>query len=67
MMSALEYLHAQGFVHRDLKLENLLLDDKHNLKLVDFGFSTCIFGKDGQGYLSTALGTPTYMAPEIHE
>ena len=44
-----------------------MLDEKFNLKLVDFGFSTCVFGKDGQGFLSTTLGTPSYMAPEIHE
>lgn len=33
-------MHKKGVVHRDLKLENILIDDKMNLKIVDFGFAT---------------------------
>ena len=39
MVSAVGYLHALGFVHRDLKLENILLDRDGNIKLTDFGYS----------------------------
>eukprot|EP00331_Platyophrya_macrostoma_P019324 CAMPEP_0176465988 /NCGR_PEP_ID=MMETSP0127-20121128/37619_1 /TAXON_ID=938130 /ORGANISM="Platyophrya macrostoma, Strain WH" /LENGTH=406 /DNA_ID=CAMNT_0017859059 /DNA_START=31 /DNA_END=1252 /DNA_ORIENTATION=- len=46
--------------------ENLLFDDKFNVKIADFGFSTLIAGKDGSYELKTVLGTESYMAPEIH-
>ncbi len=40
MLSGVNYLHSQhGVVHWDLKPENLLLDDNHNIKIVDFGLS----------------------------
>ena len=39
LMSVLQYIHSEGVSHRDLKLQNFLLDDDFNLKLVDFGFS----------------------------
>lgn len=61
MIDALEYMHKKGVVHRDLKLENILIDDKMNLKIVDFGFATYKTIKKLQSY----KGTKTYMAPEI--
>ena len=39
LLKALCYLHTKGYSHRDLKLDNILLDDKFNLKIVDFGFA----------------------------
>jgi serine/threonine protein kinase len=50
-------------VHRDLKLENILIDDNMNLKVADFGFAT--YKKINK--LSSYRGTMTYMAPEIKE
>ena len=41
-MSALNYLHSKCIAHRDIKLENVMLDTKGNVKLIDFGFSTQI-------------------------
>ena len=65
-MNGLAYCHAQGVVHRDLKPENLLLDQHFNIKIADFGFAGPIDGRDGEGNLTTKLGTMNYMAPEIH-
>ena len=55
-------MHSKNVVHRDLKLDNMLLDEKMNIKVIDFGFA-----KDGQtSNLSQCIGTGPYMAPEIH-
>ena len=40
LIDSIEYMHKKGVVHRDLKLENILIDRKMNLKIVDFGFAT---------------------------
>ena len=41
LLQCLEYLHALDITHRDIKLENILLDQDNNIKIIDFGFSTC--------------------------
>ncbi|XP_076027154.1 maternal embryonic leucine zipper kinase [Genypterus blacodes] len=64
IVSALAYVHSQGYAHRDLKPENLLIDEDHNLKLIDFGL--CAKPKGGLGYeLLTCCGSPAYAAPEL--
>jgi serine/threonine protein kinase len=58
----IKYLHDRHIVHRDIKLENLLLDESNTVKIIDFGFSTIVPpGKK----LKIFCGTPSYMAPEI--
>ena len=62
IMKGMHYLHSRGVCHRDIKLENIIIDDKNNIKLIDFGF-----GATGP---KTKLhnffcGTPSYMPPEI--
>ncbi|KAG5190757.1 kinase-like domain-containing protein [Tribonema minus] len=62
ILQAVEYLHVREIIHRDLKLENILLDEARNVKLVDFGFATSV----AQGRrLHVFCGTPSYIAPEI--
>ena len=62
-------MHSNGLVHRDLKLDNILLDADGNVKISDFGFSAPANGRirDLQGNLTTYCGTQGYAAPEIVE
>ena len=59
------YIHSRGIVHRDIKLENILLENTGQIKLCDFGVSTMV-PIDGT-YLTECTGTPIYMAPEVVE
>ncbi|XP_049799093.1 maternal embryonic leucine zipper kinase-like [Schistocerca nitens] len=64
IISAVAYLHEQGYAHRDLKPENILLDKNQNLKLIDFGL--CAKPAGGlESHLLTSCGSPTYAAPEL--
>jgi serine/threonine protein kinase len=57
------YLHQQNIVHRDIKLDNILVEESTRMvKLIDFGFSVVVAG--GQR-LKVFCGTPSYMSPEI--
>lgn len=61
IMSAIDYMHRQDVAHRDVKLENILIDpDTMKVKIIDFGF--CCQAKEK---LKVFCGTPSYMSPEI--
>ncbi|KAL4779099.1 hypothetical protein BJX76DRAFT_341790 [Aspergillus varians] len=63
LVGAVSYVHGKSCVHRDLKLENILLDKNENVKLCDFGFTREYEGK--ASYLQTFCGTVCYSAPEM--
>ncbi len=63
LMAGLEYMHNNGVIHRDVKLENVLFSEDGNMKLLDFGFS--VLCRDPNKKLKIFCGTPSYMAPEI--
>ncbi|XP_063804837.1 serine/threonine-protein kinase SIK1-like [Pseudophryne corroboree] len=64
ILSAVVYCHSQNIVHRDLKTENLLLDENMDIKLADFGFGN--FYMEGRP-LNTWCGSPPYAAPEVFQ
>lgn len=65
IISGVRYLHRHKVIHRDLKLGNLFLSDKMEIKLGDFGLATKL---EYEGEKKrTICGTPNYIAPEILE
>jgi serine/threonine protein kinase len=60
---ALGYLHANNIIHRDLKLENILLEEDGYIVIADFGLSKILSHPDEQ--TGTFVGTPVYLAPEV--
>jgi serine/threonine protein kinase len=64
LVSVLDYLHSvRRVAHRDLKLENIMLDAYNNIKLIDFGLSRGF--PDSESRYSTPCGSPPYIAPEL--
>ncbi|KAH8821671.1 BcCMK3, calcium/calmodulin-dependent protein kinase [Xylogone sp. PMI_703] len=64
LILGIEYLHAQGVVHRDIKPDNLLLTEDDVLKVVDFGVSE-MFDKQSDMRTSKSAGSPAFLPPEL--
>lgn len=62
MISILQFLQSKQLLHRDIKLENILVNDKFEVKLCDFGIAVPM---SHSRVLSEHVGTPVYLAPEV--
>ncbi|XP_051129493.1 CBL-interacting serine/threonine-protein kinase 1-like isoform X2 [Andrographis paniculata] len=65
LIDGVSYCHNKGVFHRDLKLENVLIDTHGNIKITDFGLSALPQHVRDDGLFHTTCGSPNYVAPEI--
>jgi len=66
LVSALLHCHSKGIAHRDVKLENLLINKRGQIKLIDFGLCDYVFDAEHQlKYSMDSVGSPCYIGPEI--
>lgn len=71
MIKALIHCHANGIIHRDIKLENIMFNtseivDYSDIQLIDFGLATST-ENNSIGLLNTIVGSPYFTAPEVFE
>lgn len=63
IIDGLAHIHSKGVLHRDIKLDNILLDGHGRVKIADFGVSRIV--KSTQEEMTEQCGTPAYIAPEL--
>ncbi|CAF1085670.1 unnamed protein product [Didymodactylos carnosus] len=63
VIEGLQYLHGHGILHRDIKLQNLLLTENYDIKIADFGLAKKVETRDEKNH--TMCGTPNFLSPEI--
>jgi serine/threonine protein kinase len=62
---AVNHCHALGVIHRDIKLDNIMVTKNNEIRLIDFGLSK--MQQISMKKMNTFAGTPIYMAPEIYD
>lgn len=65
VLKTISFMRSRGISHRDIKLDNVALDDNFNIKVLDFGFAIPEEGRDASGMVYSGIGTPGYKAPEV--
>ncbi|MEZ4672007.1 MAG: SUMF1/EgtB/PvdO family nonheme iron enzyme [Anaerolineae bacterium] len=64
LASALDHAHSRGVIHRDIKANNVMFDDRGSAFLVDFGIAKLLDASTGLTGTGMTMGTPSYMSPE---
>lgn len=65
LCGAVKYMHKRNVAHRDLKMGNLFLDERMNIKVGDFGLAAIVLTERDEKRRRTLCGTPNYIAPEV--
>lgn len=65
ILSAVDHCHMSNIVHRDIKLDNMLINENDDIVITDFGFGKLLKSEDNEDLLGTFCGTPNYASAEL--